>query len=411
MNKNEFKAEAARIGKLLGVNPTMDNYTFSDPKSPVFQIKEKELRSVVRKAKALKDKEAHGIEDIEWDFEEGYIVFILPGDLSLYMSTEADMEMNESKTSIKNEVSRLAKVFGVKPKLISMDKNEAYYQITASEYKKIIDEFEDQDEDPEAFNLMGLYPSSKSKSIEFTTEDEDSITFGISAVNESTNEKQFFKEFTQTTGIRVGRDSEIYEDNRGLVAIDAYDKACLQFGIIKPGKWGKFDIKSIKFDGYYTFDVLVEYEGEVFNLQFHSNGSARTSADNAKPLAEMLLKNLGLKSSASGKIRGYYVSDVDPKAYSKLKQLKPGTVEGDLIITAVGANPNGVYGGSPFIVEAVHPKGFVELVFRDAEVLKTELNESANLPEHSPEVMNESTELNEVTGLPKHKTIVPKHML
>ena len=96
--------------------------------------------------------------------------------------------INESKASIKNEVSRLSSVFGVKPKLISMDKNEAYYQITASEYKKIIDEFEDQDEDPEAFNLMGLYPSSKSKSIEFTTEDEDSITFGISAVNESMNE-------------------------------------------------------------------------------------------------------------------------------------------------------------------------------------------------------------------------------
>ena len=105
--------------------------------------------------------------------------------------------INESKASIKNEVSRLSSVFGVKPKLISMDKNEAYYQITASEYKKIIDEFEDQDEDPEAFNLMGLYPSSKSKSIEFTTEDEDSITFGISAVNESIESAESMNESTE----------------------------------------------------------------------------------------------------------------------------------------------------------------------------------------------------------------------
>lgn len=108
MNKNEFKAEAARIGKLLGVIPTMDNYTFSDPKSPVFQIKEKELRSVVRKAKALKDLEAHGIDDIEWDFEEGYIAFMLPGGFALYLSAEADMEMNESEVEL-NEVTGLPK--------------------------------------------------------------------------------------------------------------------------------------------------------------------------------------------------------------------------------------------------------------------------------------------------------------
>ena len=130
MNKNEFKAEAARIGKLLGVIPTMDNYTFSDPKSPVFQIKEKELRSVVRKAKALKDLEAHGIDDIEWDFEEGYICFMLPGGFALYLSTEADMEMSEANeanavnkaTNTLNEASEermrkkaraIAKFFGV----------------------------------------------------------------------------------------------------------------------------------------------------------------------------------------------------------------------------------------------------------------------------------------------------------
>ena len=67
-----------------------------------------------------------------------------------------------------------------------MSSDEAYYQITEAEYKKIISEFEDQDEDPEAFELMGLYPSSKTKSIEFSTEDGDSITFGTKAVNEST---------------------------------------------------------------------------------------------------------------------------------------------------------------------------------------------------------------------------------
>lgn len=310
MNKNEFKAEAARIGKLLGVIPTMDNYTFSDPKSPVFQIKEKELRSVVRKAKALKDPEAHGIDDIEWDFEEGYICFMLPGGFALYLSTEADMEMNEAN---------------------------------------------------EALNTR--------------------------AVNESVNEKEFFKAFTKATGLKVSRESEVYDDRAGLVFIDAYTAARIRFGALKPGTYGEFKIKSVKPTGYRDFDVVIGYNNEDYTLRFDNAGSARTSAANAKPLADKLLKEVNAKSTAMGKLRTYCVADVDPVAYDKLKNLKAGTTFGDVIVTEVGAHPNGVYGGSPFIVEVVHPKGFAELVFRNSVALEDLKNDAKNLSSEMSEAI------------------------
>lgn len=304
MNKNEFKAEAARIGKLLGVIPTMDNYTFSDPKSPVFQIKEKELRSVVRKAKALKDLEAHGIDDIEWDLDEGYICFMLPGGFALYLSTEADMEMSEAN-----------------------------------------------------------------------------------AVNEAVDEKEFFKAFTKATGLKVSRESEVYDDRAGLVFIDAYVAARIRFGALKPGTYGEFKIKSVKPTGYRDFDVVIGYNNEDYTLRFDNAGSSRTSAANAKPLADKLLKEVNAKSTGMGKLRTYCVADVDPVAYDKLKNLKAGTTFGDIIVTEVGKQPNGVYGGSPFIVDVVHPKGFAELVFRnsvemeelkkDAKNLSSEMSESS----------------------------------
>ena len=305
MNKKEFIEFAVNLGKLLGTNPTMDNYTFSDPKSPVFQIKEKELRSVVRKAKALKDKEAHGIEDIEWDFEEGYIAFMLPGGFALYLSTEADMEMSEAND----------------------------------------------------------------------------------AVNESVDEKEFFKAFTKATGLKVSRESEVYDDRAGLVFIDAYTAARIRFGALKPGTYGEFKIKSVKPTGYRDFDVVIGYNNEDYTLRFDNAGSARTSAANAKPLADKLLKEVNAKSTAMGKLRTYYVADVDPVAYDKLKNLKAGTTFGDIIVTGVGEHPNGVYGGSPFIVDVVHPKGFAELVFRNAVELEELKKDAKNLSSEMSEAI------------------------
>lgn len=315
MNKKEFIEFSAKLGKLLGVNPTMDNYTFSDPKSPVFQIKEKELRSVVRKAKALKDKEAHGIEDIEWDFEEGYIAFMLPGGFALYLSTEADMEMSEANNA--------------------------------------------------------------------------------NAVNEAVDEKEFFKAFTKATGLKVSRESEVYDDRAGLVSIDAYTAARIRFGALKPGTYGEFKIKSVKPTGYRDFDVVVGYNNEDYTLRFDNAGSARTSAANAKPLADKLLKELNAKSLAMGKLRTYCVADVDPVAYDKLKNLKAGTTVGDIIVTEVGTHPNGVYGGMPFIVEVVHPKGFAELVFRNAVELEDLKNDAKNLSSEMSEAIQYAIGLNE----------------
>lgn len=196
MNKNEFKAEAARIGKLLGVSPTMDNYTFSDLKSPVFQIKEKELRSVVRKAKALKDPEAHGIDDIEWDFEEGYICFMLPGGFALYLSTEADMEMSESINTL-NEASEarmrkkalaIAKFFGVE-----IDDANGHFgffassaEIDKSSYDKVIKIINQTKNIEKKLGVNFVEVWSKVNSIRFNVyRSEDDIFFKLQGMNES----------------------------------------------------------------------------------------------------------------------------------------------------------------------------------------------------------------------------------
>lgn len=207
MNKNEFKAEAARIGKLLGVIPTMDNYTFSDPKSPVFQIKEKELRTVVRKAKALKGPEAHGIDDIEWDFEEGYIAFMLPGGFALYLSTEADMEMNEAEAtkalntrasnkmneSSKSELLKLAqtaaKSLGIKFKETPSSYKAlmgASFEITEKDFIKIVNAFKRSQSDPAAFGFYEMTFDNPEMSVLIDFEDEeDGILFYVGGMNES----------------------------------------------------------------------------------------------------------------------------------------------------------------------------------------------------------------------------------
>lgn len=219
MNKNEFKAEAARIGKLLGVIPTMDNYTFSDPKSPVFQIKEKELRSVVRKAKALKDLEAHGIDDIEWDFEEGYICFMLPGGFALYLSTEADMEMNEAEAtkalntrasnkmneSSKSELLKLAqtaaKSLGIKFKETPSSYKAlmgASFEITEKDFIKIVNAFKRSQSDPAAFGFYEMTFDNPEMSVLIDFEDEeDSILFYVGGMSEA-NESSAANEATNT---------------------------------------------------------------------------------------------------------------------------------------------------------------------------------------------------------------------
>ena len=93
-----------------------------------------------------------------------------------------------------------------------------------------------------------------------------------------------------------------------------------------------------------------------------------------------------------GKLRTYCVTDVDPVAYDKLKNLKAGTTIGDVIVTEVGAHPNGVYGGSPFMVEVVHPKGFAELVFRNAVALEDLKNDAKNLSSEMSEAFKYATE-------------------
>lgn len=224
-------------------------------------------------------------------------------------------------------------------------------------------------------------------------------------MNEAVNETEFFKAFTKETGLKVGRDSEMRDGNTGLVAVDAYTASRIRFGALKPGTYGKFKVKSVKPIDYRDFEVVIGYDNEDYTLRFDNVGSVRTSAANAKPLVDRLLESVGAKAVTMGKLRTYCVTNVDAKAYNKLKSLKIGTSFGDLIVTNVGERPNGVFGGEPFIVEVVYPKGFAELVFRnadtyardiasfskDAKDFASEMSESVDLndlPEYSPEVMN-----------------------
>lgn len=111
MNKSELKAKATELGKLFKVNPTEDNLTYQEDGAAVYQIKEKELASAILKAKRIKDFEKYGIDDAEWDLDDGYIVF-MKGDNAIYFSAVVDMEMNESAmnegTPSKDEGRKLA---------------------------------------------------------------------------------------------------------------------------------------------------------------------------------------------------------------------------------------------------------------------------------------------------------------
>lgn len=358
MNKNEFKAEAARIGKLLGVIPTMDNYTFSDPKSPVFQIKENELRSVVRKAKALKDLEAHGIDDIEWDFEEGYIAFMLPGGFALYLSTEADMEMNEAEAtkalntrasnkmneSSKSELLKLAqtaaKSLGIKFKETPSSYKAlmgASFEITEKDFIKIVNAFKRSQSDPAAFGFYEMTFDNPEMSVLIDFEDEeDSILFYVGGMSES-SESNAANEATNTL-------NEASEDRMRKKA-----RAIAKF-----------------------FGVEIDETVGSFGFFASSAGIDKSSYDK-------IIKIINQTKNIEKKLGVNFV-----EVWSKVNSIRFNVYrsEDDIFFKLQG------------------------------------MNESYDhIPEYTPStagVVNESTEaveLNEVTGLPKHKTSVPSHMI
>lgn len=213
-------------------------------------------------------------------------------------------------------------------------------------------------------------------------------------ISESVDPKTFIKDLTKSTGIKAGRDSEVFEDNTGEIQINAYELAKFKFGFIKPGSYGNFKFKKVTFDGYYTVKTILEYNGEEYNINFRSNGSSRLSPPNAKPVVDQILKDLGIREDVQvGKIRNYPVTDVSLDTYNKLLKIRAGDVFGDFIVDKTDGRPNGIFMGNPIMIEVVTPKGFAELVFRNAESL------------------NESTEINDITGNPKYKMSVPLHML
>lgn len=352
MNKNEFKAEAARIGKLLGVNPTMDNYTFSDPKSPVFQIKEKELRSVVRKAKALKDPEAHGIDDIEWDFEEGYIAFMLPGGFALYLSTEADMEMNEATKALntrasnkmnessKSELLKLAqtaaKSLGIKFKETPSSYKAlmgASFEITEKDFIKIVNAFKRSQSDPAAFGFYEMTFDNPEMSVLIDFEDEeDSILFYVGGMSEA-NESSAANEATNTL-------NEASEDRMRKKA-----RAIAKF-----------------------FGVEIDETVGSFGFFASSAGIDKSSYDK-------IIKIINQTKNIEKKLGVNFI-----EVWSKVNSIRFNVYrsEDDIFFKLQG------------------------------------MNESYDhIPEYTPRAaMNESeVELNEVTGLPKHKTSVPSHLL
>ena len=358
MNKNEFIGFAANLGKLLGAKPTMDNYTFSDPKSPVFQIKENELRSVVRKAKALKDLEAHGIDDIEWDFEEGYICFMLPGGFALYLSTEADMEMNEAEAakalntraankmneSSKSELLKLAqtaaKSLGIKFKETPSSYKAlmgASFEITEKDFIKIVNAFKRSQSDPAAFGFYEMTFDNPEMSVLIDFEDEeDSILFYVGGMSEA-NESNAANEATNTL-------NEASEERMRKKA-----RAIAKF-----------------------FGVEIDDANGHFGFFASSAGIDKSSYDK-------VIKIINQTKNIEKKLGVNFV-----EVWSKVNSIR-------------------------FNVYRSEDDIFFKL---------QSMNESYDhIPEYTPSVsneMNESTEaveLNEVTGLPKHKTSVPSHLL
>lgn len=305
-------------------------------------------------------------------------------------------KLNESSNSeLRKLAQSAAKTLGVKI-TETADSFEsvmgAQFEITEKDYRKIVSAFKRAGSDPEELGFYDMTFDNHDLTVLIDFEDvDDSIQFYV-PMNESTDSKTFIKELAKSFGIKVNRDSEIFDDYTGDIIVNAYELAKFRYGLVKIGSYGSFKIKKITPDGYYIVNVILEYNNEDYSIEFRSIGSSRLSPPNSTAIVSEIFKGLGIREEIhSGKIRNFLVTDVSPETYSKLLRVKPGDVFGDIIIDKVGERPNGGYSGNPFIIEALTSKGFAELVFRNAE----SLNESVN----------------EVTGLPKYKLTVPNHLI
>lgn len=473
MNKNEFKAEAARIGKLLGVIPTMDNYTFSDPKSPVFQIKEKELRSVVRKAKALKDPEAHGIDDIEWDFEEGYICFMLPGGFALYLSTEADMEMNEANEanaalntraankmneSSKSELLKLAqtaaKSLGIKFKETPSSYKAlmgASFEITEKDFIKIINAFKRSQSDPAAFGFYEMTFDNPEMSVLIDFEDEeDSILFYVggmsessesNAANEATNTlneasedrmrkkaraiaKFFGVEIDETVGSfgffasSAGIDKSSYD--KIIKIINQTKNIEKKLGVNFIEVWSK--VNSIRFNVYRSEDdIFFKLQGMNESYDHIPEYTPRAAMNEGMPsksealkFAQTFAKFLGIAYKESddtwnGAGAFFEISQKGLKKAINKIRKEQGTKQLKLGEVEMFTTGPVVEKLNVDEVEIDDQEGYIRFTKGTKDVYF-----QADWASDDKELLNESTEaveLNEVTGLPKYKTSVPSHML
>lgn len=308
-------------------------------------------------------------------------------------------EMNESSSSELRKLAQVAaKTLGIKFTETADSFKPlmgAQFEITEKDYRKIVSAFKRAGSDPEELGFYDMTFDNHDMTVLIDFEDvDDSIQFYVPSMNESVDPKTFIKDLTKATGIKAGRDSEVFENNTGEIQINAYELAKFKFGIIRVGSYGNFKFKKVSLDGYYTVKTVLEYNGDEYNINFRSNGSSRLSPPNAKPVVDQILKDLGIREDVQvGKIRNYPVIDVSLDTYNKLSKINPGDVFGDFIVDKTDGRPNGIFTGNPFMIEVVTPKGFAELVFRNAESL------------------NESTEINEITGNPKYKMSIPLHML
>lgn len=422
MNKKEFIEFAVKLGKLLGANPTMDNYTFSDPKSPVFQIKEKELRSVVRKAKALKDKEAHGIEDIEWDFEEGYICFMLPGGFALYLSTEADMEMNESSNAALLKLAQTAsKALGIKFKETPSSYKAimgASFEITEKDFIKIVKEFKRAQSDPAAFGFYEMTFDNPEMSVLIDFEDEeDGILFYVGGMNESLqNELDFGNAIMKHLGIKgkqIGRTNVFEVSGRDRMKIDklkANDELgdIIIFGVKDDNYSTNLEVKTYLMPK--TVTVKFTDEAEMFEssaVNEATNTLNEASEARMRKKARDIAKFFGVEIDETVGSFGFFASSagIDKSSYNKIIKIINQTKD---IEKKLGVNFVEVW-------SKVNSIRFNVYRSEDDIFFKLQGMNESEIPAYTPRASNEmnesEVELNEVTGLPKHKTLVPSHLL
>lgn len=447
MTKSELKAKAAELGKLFKVNPKEDNLTYQEEGTGVYQIKEKELASAILKAKRIKDFEKYGIDDAEWDLDDGYIVF-MKGDNAIYFSAVVDMEMNESSNAeLRKLAQEAAKKLGIK---ITETPDSfkplmgAQFEITEKDYFKIVSAFKRAGSDPEELGFYDMTFDNHDLTVLIDFEDmDDGIQFyvpginesGKSAMNEGTPSKdegrKLAAKYAKFLGIAHKETDDTWGGDGAIfkISVKGFVNAVKKIRTTQGAKQlpvdkmkvfttgavvEKLDVDEVEIadnEGYIRFtkgtkDVYLQTDwAEDDKELLAESDEINESLSNERDFALAIMKRLGIKGKQIGRTNVFEVSGSDR---IKIDKLKPNDELGKVIIFGVEDNE---YSTDLEVKTYLMPKRLTVRFTDEAEMFEST---EENLPEWSANAarkMNESAEVNPVTGRPLYKMSVPDHMI